>query len=312
MGEHSKDLNEVRTNLQATAEQLRAQHDLAMESLRAEHTELLESQSKALEKRIQNLTVELKATQDDLAKAKGLVESSQAELISLTSQRDEARNAAANGVEPSLELADEVARLARELSVAKDDLAAANEMLDLTKVSLSEATQNHTTELEVAAKARADEVTKLRESHDQEVNLLATQKADLLTKLSDLEGELTTVRTNIAAEHSSPKSNGAVHPQSPGITKEELQRLHEAHNLKLLDVQAEHDKAVRLLQEELEAAQAQAAERQQEVVRKALEIQYLEQDQDENNDQITRYVKFFRFKAFLCSVAVLVAVFAFL
>lgn len=308
---HSQDLHEVRLKLQSTAEQLQAQHDSALADLRQEHAGSLDSQVGSLQKQISNLTLELKATQDDLAKAKAGAEAARAEIEALTSQRDEARAAAAAAPEPSPELADEVARLVKELSVTKDDLATANEMLSLAKASLQEVTQNHQTELEVAAKARAGEVTKLRAASEEEVAALVAQKSALLVKVSDLEGELATLKATINAEPAAPKSNGTVHPQSPGISKEELQRMHEAHNLKLHDLNAEHDKAIKVLKEELEASQAQASEFQQEVARKMLEIQYLEQDQDENQEEITRYVSFFRLKGFIGAAIALVVIYVF-
>jgi len=69
--------------------------------------------------------------------------------------------------------------------------------------------------------------------------------------------------------------------------------MHEAHNAKLHDLQAEHDKALKAVKESLDASMSKTDELTQEVARKAMEIQYLEQDQDESQDQITRYVEFF-------------------
>ena len=292
---HSQDLQTLRAESNATIQQLQTINQSAMEDLKVEHAAAFESQVKALEKQINHQSLELKATQDDLAKAKGALESARAEVKSLTVQCDEARAAVAAMPDPSPDQAEEVERLSKELSNTRDDLAAATDMLNLTKASLTEISNNHTTELEEAAKGRAEEVTNLHTAHDEEVAALATQKSELLVKLSDLEGELATVKASIAAEASSPKSNGngAVHPPSPGVTKEELQLMHEAHNLKLHDMQAEHDKAFKALQEDLEASRTKGDELQQEVGRKAMEIQYLEQEQDESQDQITRYVGFF-------------------
>ena len=105
------------------------------------------------------------------------------------------------------------------------------------------------------------------------------------------------------------KTNGSAHHRSASISREELQRLHEAHNAKLHDVQAEHDRALRTLREELEIARVKADELQQEVSRKTMEIQYLEQDQEESQDQITRYVKVFGIKSFLGAVFALAVVY---
>ena len=75
------------------------------------------------------------------------------------------------------------------------------------------------------------------------------------------------------------------------------------------DIQAEHDRAIRALREELDISMAKADELQQEVARKAMEIQYLEQDQEESSDQITRYVKVFGIKSFVGAVFALAVIY---
>ncbi|KAJ7293443.1 hypothetical protein C8J57DRAFT_1269062 [Mycena rebaudengoi] len=273
---HQQDLQTLRAGSSSTMDQVRAAHEAALGDLKAEHAATLESTVGDLEKRISNLNLELKATQDDLSKAKAKAAEARSEVESLTTQVDEARAVAAAVPAVSPEQAEEVGRLTKELAVTKDDLQAVTEMLNLTKASLQDMSNNHQAELEEAAKGRAEEVTKLRGTHDEEITALVTQKSELLTKLSDLEGDLATLRATIDSEHTAPKTNGtsAVAPQSPGITKEELQRMHEAHNLKVHDMQAEHEKALKALQEQLDA--------------KLMEIKYLESDQEEHQERITR------------------------
>ncbi|RDB28486.1 hypothetical protein Hypma_015670 [Hypsizygus marmoreus] len=287
---HTQELQTLRAGSSATIEQIQAANLSALEDLKAEHVASLDSEVNRLEKIISTLKLDLKATQEDLIKAKASLETARAEVENLTTQRDEARAAAISASDASPAHVEEIARLTKELSNTKDDLAAVTEMLNLTKVSLTELSNNQAKDLEEAAKARADEVTKLRNSHDEDVAALTAQKSDLSTKLSDLEGELLTLKATIAAEATAPKSNGngVLAPSSPGVTKEELQRLHEAHNLKVYDLQAEHEKIVKALKEELEASKDKTSELQQEVGRKAMEIEYLEQDQEENQEQITR------------------------
>lgn len=260
--------------------------------MKKEHAALLDSQIKSLEKQISNQALDLKATQDDLAKAKAALEASKAEVASITAQRDEVKAAAAAGATPDPAIAEEIERLTRELAHSKEDVSAAQEALALTKQTLTDVSGNQTTELEEAAKGRAEEVTRLKAAHEEEVNTLVSQKTDLATRLSDLEGELATLKASAGAEATaSPKANGtngSAQPTSPGVTKEELQKMHEAHNAKLNDQQAEHEKALKDLKDSLEASHSKADELQQEVARKAMEIQYLEQEQDESNDQITR------------------------
>lgn len=183
-------------------------------------------------------------------------------------------------------------------------------MFIATKESLTEVSKNHQKELEEAAMGRAEEVTKLRTAYQDEVAALASEKSALQTMLSDLEGELATLKATVAAEPVTPsKSNGSAHVRASSVSRDELQRLHEAHNLKIHDVQAEHERSIRALREELEVALSKADELQQEVARKAMEIQYLEQDQDEHQDQITRYVKVFGLKSFLGAMFTLAVVY---
>lgn len=283
----------LREGSNATIEQIQKANQISLENLKAEHASVLESEVKDLMKQVNTLTLDLKATQDDLSKAKSALETSRSEVENLTTQIEEARAAAELPPSISPETASEIARLTQELAVAKDDLAAATDMLGLTKASLTEMSDNHGKELEEAAKSRAEEVIKLRAAHDAEVASLATQKSDLLIRLSDLEGELATTKATLDAEEPAPKSNGngAPQAQTSGVTKEELQRMHEAHNLKVYDLEAEHEKALKTIREELEARHAKVDELQLEIDRKTMEIQYLEQEQDDSQEQITRYVR---------------------
>jgi chromosome segregation ATPase len=190
--------------------------------------------------------------------------------------------------------------LTKELSNAKEDRAALEDVLAAQKESFTEMSDNHAKELEVAAKGRAEEVTRLRAALEAEIAALSKNNSDLAVKLSDVEGEVATLKAAMATEPvSAPKSNGAAQASSTGVTKEEIQRLHEAHNLKMNDMQAEFEKTVKALKEDLGAARAKASELELEVDRKTMEISYLEQDQEENQDQITRYVKLYGFKSFL-------------
>ena len=75
------------------------------------------------------------------------------------------------------------------------------------------------------------------------------------------------------------------------------------------DVQAEHERAMRVMREELEITRVKAEELQQEVTRKTMEIQYLEQDQEESQDQITRYVKVFGWKSFVGAMFTLAVIY---
>ena len=226
-------------------------------------------------------------------------------------QLEEARQAAqAAASAAAVDQSAEFARLTKELSNAREDLDSVNEMFRANQESMREMADNHRKELEEAAKGRADKVSELRAAHDAEIQSLVVDKADLVTKLSDLEGEVLTLRASATPSGpiASPKRNGAATVPSETVTKEELQRTYEAHNLKMRDMQAQHDKDMRALREQVEAAQVKAEEAETDLERKKMEIELLEQDQDESQDQITRYVKLFGFKSFLGSVFALVVI----
>jgi len=289
---HGKELHAFREESDKTIEQINAAHQATIESLKAEQAAALDTQAKELEKKLSTQALELKATQDDLVKAKACVDETRAEVGSLTTQRDEAQKEAAAlaAASPPPGQAEEIERLTRELKVSKDDQTATSEMLALTRASMEEQMTSQAKELEEVAKCHAEEVAKLRAAHDEEMANLATAKSELMVKISDLEGELATVKASLEAEHAAPRTNGAVHPASPGISEVELQQMHQAHNLKLHDLQAESEKATKVLKEELEKATCRIDELQQDVARKAMEIQYLEQEQDEKEDLIIKYV----------------------
>lgn len=251
----------------------------------------MESEKGSLNKAINNLNLELKATQADLAKAKSSLEASRSEIALLTRQRDDARAQADAAPPLNPEQDAEIIRLEEELESAKGDLAQTTNTLALTKMSMAELSDKHEKELEAVAKGRADEVVQLRAAHDAEVSDLATQKTELLIKVSDLEGELMTAKTALAAhEAASPKVNGTSHSPSSTVAREELQKLHEAHNLKIHDMQADHDKALKLAKEELEMALSNINDLQQDIARKDMEIQFLGQDQEESQEHIARYL----------------------
>ncbi len=298
----------LRTQSASTAEQLRVSSQSMIDSLKAEHEATLHSQVSSLEKQIASQALELRATQDDLAKAKSNYATVSQDLENTKSQVEEARRIIA-----SLDKSDKdeaITQLSRDLSNLQEEHAALTDMFTATKDSLREITNNHATELEEAAKGRVEEVTKLRSTHDEEIARLSNEKVSLATRLSDLEGELATVKASVTSDPlTSPRSNGSAHASSSSVTKEDLQRMHEAHNLKLYDLQAAHDKEMRALKDTLEENVAKATDLNRELERKNMEIQYLEQDQEDNQDQITRYVKIFGLKSFLGGLVTLAVIY---
>ncbi|KAF8445812.1 hypothetical protein L210DRAFT_3528487 [Boletus edulis BED1] len=286
---HGQDLQALRAESQATIEQLRAAHQSTVNDLQLEHEAALESQVGALEKKLNSLSLELRATQDDLSKAKAALDTSRAEGENLKAQLEDAR---ANVIAASANdgQATDIERLTKEIANLRDENVMLNDVLAITKESLSEMSVNHSKELEEAARIRVEEVMRLRSIHEGEISTVAAQKSELALSLSDLEGEIATLRAKLAAVEPAvvPRNNGAVHASATTVAREELQKVHEAHNLKMHDLQAGHERAVRALEIEVETIQARLDEVQQDVARKSMEIQYLEQEQEESQDSITR------------------------
>jgi len=302
---HGQDLQILREKSEVAIEQLRSSHRATVDGLKADHDVELASQAQAFQMQLSSQSLELKATAEDLAKAKANRDTLLQEVEGLKAQLDETRQATQATAQAATADRDaNIARLTKELSNAQEELNVLNEVLRSTHQSLESMGRNHQIELEEAAKGRAEEVSKLRTAHDVEIQALVTDKANLLTRLSDLEGDLLTTRASAAPAEAtaSPKRNGLSTAPIETVTKEELERMHEAHNLKINDLQAEHEKAIRALQEQVDAAEAKARETGLDLERKTWEIAILEQDQDENQDQITRYVKLFGFKSFLGSI----------
>jgi DNA repair exonuclease SbcCD ATPase subunit len=240
-----------------------------------------------------------------------MLNTSRQEMETLRAQLDEARQAALAAASGAVADKDaEIERLTKELSNAREDLDGVNEVFRVAQDSMQEMNNNHKKELVEAAQGRADDVSKLRAAHDVELQSLLTDKARLVTKLSDLEGELFSLRASAASTETtaSPKRNGAATAAAETVTKDELLRMHDAHNLKMNDLRAQHEKELGALREQVDAALAKAGEVEQDLERKKMEILYLEQDQEESQDQITKYVKLFGFKSFLGSIFALAVI----
>ena len=278
-------------------EQLNAAHKSYVEDLKAEQQAELDAKVKALDKTISNLNVELKATQDDLSKAKASLVAAAEESEKLKKQVEDAEKLAAGAATSSSEQhATEVLRLTRELSSATDESSALKEVLAVQKDSMAEMSNAHSSELEIIAKSKTEELMALKKAHEDETMTLVKEKYELASRVSDLEGEVATLQATLASQSSaSVKSNGVAAPASTtNVSKEELQKLHEAHTLKMRDLEAQHETYARSMQGDLESANGRVNELSEEVSRRSMEVRYLEADMEEKDDTITRCVKLFR------------------
>lgn len=239
--------------------------------------------------------------------------SSAQELDSLKAQLEVARATAgvlASSASP--DRTNEVNSLKKDLADARSDFTALQEVLAATNESIADMSNRHGRDLEEAAKARATEVTMLKSTYKSELAQSAKAKSDLASKLSDAQSEIATLKATITTEPAVPTATrtlGHARTESGPVTKEEIQKMHEAHNLKMNDLRAEYEKELRELREELETVNGKTKELESEVSRKAMEISYLEQEQEESNDMITRYVRLFGFKGLLGGALVLALIY---
>ena len=248
-----------------------------------------------------------------MTKSKAALTASAHELDSLKSQLEVA-HATAEVLASSApaDRTDEVNSLRKDLADTRSDLMALQDVLAATNESIADMSNRHGEDLEEAAKARAAEVTMIKSTYKSEVAQLAKAKSDLASKLSDAQSEISTLKAKIDAEPAIPtaiRAPGHGRTGSRTVTKEEIQKMHEAHNLKMGDLQAEYERKLKELREELEAANGKTKELQSEISQKTMEISYLEQEQEEANDTITRYVRLFGFKSFLGCMLVLVLIY---
>lgn len=276
-------------------EQLNTQHRSYIEDLKSEHIAEMNTQVKALEKANNEKSLDLKATQDDLAKAKASIAASANEIEGLKKQLEEAQRLVVSVTESSAsEHVAELQRLHAALSDAQEEVTSLNSVIGAQKESITAMNENHKREREEAAHAHVEETSKLRSSHESESSSFAKVRESLETRVADLEGEVATLRATAAAASTypppSPRTNGSARSGTPDVTKEELQRLHEAHNLKVIDLEAQHTKSVRNLTEERDSAHSRSTELTDALERKDFENNLLQQDNDDKEDMISRYV----------------------
>lgn len=243
-----------------------------------------------------------------MAKSKAALEASSQELRSLEAQLEVSRSTAellASSATP--DRSGEVNKLKQDLADARSDLTALEEVLAATNESIADMSNRHTRDAEVAAEVHIAELTELSSTYKSELALLEKENSELSSRLSDAHGEIATLKATITVRPSTPintRPHGHGRTGSGTVTKEEIQKMHEAHNLKMNDLHADYEKKLKELEEELKAANGKTKELQSEVERKTMEISYLEQEQEESNDTITRYVKLFCLMTFIVGMLV--------
>ena len=265
-----------------------------MEDAQARHAEILEDQVKSLEKHIANLNLELKATRDDLSKAKAGLEAALALETTLRAQIEQ-KDAEVAGIVIPRDQSEEVGRLSKELANARDDLLNIQEAFKASKESFQQISGNHQAELEEAARVRAEEVTRIKAEQAEREVKFKEEKGELAGRISELEVEVATLKAAAeaqpAAAPATPRKEKDANGTVPGVTKEELQRMHEAHNLKVYEMEATHEQAMKVMKEQLEAAAAVAEEHKAMAERLQMEVTFAEQSAEDSENDIKQYVR---------------------
>jgi len=289
---HGVDLQTLHVESVASLERITQFHESTIKGLKAEHAVILEEQTGDLSKQISKLTLELKATQDDLFKSKAALDASAQELKYLEAQLEAARatvEVLTSSATP--DRTEEVNALKKDLADSNLDRTTLQEVLAATNETIADISNRHIGDLEEVTKARTIEVAKLKSAHEFELAQSAKEKSDLASKLSDAQNEIATLKAAITARPGTPtttRARGHGRTGSGTVAKEEIQKMHEAHNLKMNDLQADYEKKLKELREELQAANERTKGLEAEVSRKALEISFREHEQEEANETITR------------------------
>lgn len=250
------------------------------------------------------LKLELKATQDDLTKAKGNYASSQKEIQTLTQQVSDLKvqladaQAAASSDEKLTAL---LSKTQHELESTQDELAMTKGAFEATKESFSRISDSHDQEMESKTTAHVEEVQKLRGEFENEKKKWVEEMKALRSELEDekvakehAKAEALAAQSALRTPPMSPKANGTsntTNPLSPPtamVPREELQKVHEAHSAKLSEVEAGYQKAVKDLEREIESVKERVVELENSVDSKELELKYAASEKEELEDELAR------------------------
>ncbi|KAG8864312.1 hypothetical protein FRB96_006133 [Tulasnella sp. 330] len=290
---HAQELAVLREQSKATLEQVKTAHRNEIDSITASHEETLGSQVKSLEKQISVLKLELSATKDDLAKAKGSLSSARSEVDSLRAQVDQAVMEAqiartASGAEKEAAVAD----LAKRFSNTQQEMNDLNEAFKMSQdgfvEELGQVKQNHQRELEEASKNRVQALEELQKSHDEMLGKLKADLANVKTQLDDQREEAQRAVSEAAAlKARSPPATPNAKAQTNGVvSKDDLAKLHQAHQAKVAELESDRDKRVKDVTEQNEALARSNAELQASLEHKEMERSMYEIEANDTQDEI--------------------------
>jgi chromosome segregation ATPase len=273
-------------------DQLRSSHENELVELKALHASSLDEHTTPLRKNIRQLTLELTATQEDLNKSKAALAASHTEIASLRKQLVEAREAI------ELALANTNSASEAQLTKARHDLSSANETLETYKRILAESQETLAADMEAIKSAHKREVDELIGTHSEAVNAMKHAHKDALAKVaaereslqSRFEDERDAKEKALAQVAASARTPASPRPSAntTGVSKEELEKMHQAHNAMTIELEAEHAKAVQVLKDELEAKQHALETAEADASRKELEINFMMSEKEELDGELQR------------------------
>ncbi|KAF8761171.1 hypothetical protein RHS01_01078 [Rhizoctonia solani] len=284
------------------AKAIRSSHREELSHAEDTHREALESATKPLEKKINNLTVEANAARDDLAKAKNTISAQVTETKALQQQVSDLKQSLdkAASSSPKTTPSAEIESLRNELREMKDDYNALNDVYKSMQENYVATVNNHKLELEEAAKGRIEALETLKSKHEAEKAQFAEERASLLRKVEEeRDRALSTLNSSrsppVTPKHSRILSNGS---------RDNLERLHHANDARLTQLETEHKQAVaqltinlmeikdekdRMSEEfgrritELEDEKKQLGE---ELERKNMELSFQEEELNDTQDEV--------------------------
>jgi hypothetical protein len=199
-------------------------------------------------------------------------------------------------VDASAAMEQKLAKARADVAQAQEDLATFQKMLAESQEAFAadmEGTKAaHQREIESLSVKHVEATQTLKSAHEGEVAKLNTERADLRSQLEDereaKEKALSQVEISKLVANAPP-------PPSPrtsntGIYKEELEKLHQAHNATLMEVEAAHNKALGALKQEIADKQAALDSARAETSRKEMEIGYMAADKEETDNELERFV----------------------
>jgi chromosome segregation ATPase len=286
----------LRAQSQEAIDQVCAAHETTVEELNAAHEEVLSISSKSLENKLNSVGLELRATQDDLAKAKANLAAAQNEVDALTTQVNqlkEALDTAQAAASSDVGYAAETEQLRGEVFSLNDELSMVKGAFQATKESFSEISANHERELEEKTKLHVEQTQRLKAELEEERASFARIRTKLESELEDervakerAKAEALAAQTALQTPPMSPKSNG--NAPTPMVPREELQKLHEAHSAKLSEVEADHQKALDDLEEQLRVMKGNYEEANAALHSKTLELKFTESDKQDLESEVAR------------------------